>query len=76
MWGTCLGFENILGYESGLGNDVLTQVDSHDISLPLHFLTDPKWTKMFKHNEEAAHYMANNDVTYNSHTWGVLPETY
>jgi len=71
--GTCLGFEAINKVQS---NDpaILTEFDSENISWPLYFTPIASSSRMFPASNPRAQrvmgYLANNNITLNSHSWG------
>jgi len=51
----------------------LTQLEAHAVSLPLDFTVDPETTRMFSGLGPKAYFFEEQDLTLNSHTWGVAP---
>ncbi|CAD7955505.1 unnamed protein product [Amoebophrya sp. A25] len=78
LWGTCLGFEQLLSYsglKSGDTSDTLIpliQVDAEKLLLPLSLAseaaTTPVWTSLPKHAQET---LMTKPVTVNMHVKGV-----
>jgi gamma-glutamyl hydrolase len=75
-WGTCLGYENMIAYTADEGFGSWGIYDYHAVSLPLTFLKKPEDTKMFKGLGKYAYEFAKNNFTYNSHHYGIAPETF
>ncbi len=47
VWGTCMGYENMMSYVADEGWNVLGVYDLDSASLTLEFPVDPQSTKMF-----------------------------
>ena len=75
-WGTCAGYENMIAYSTSAGLDSWGSYDLHKVSLPLIFDKDPKDTRMYEGLGERAQEFATNNFTYNSHSFGIAPETF
>lgn len=75
-WGTCLGYENFVAYTTPSGLDSWGQFDYHKVSLPLIFDKDPQDTRMFEGLGDKAEEFATNNFTYNSHRFGLAPDTF
>jgi gamma-glutamyl hydrolase len=75
-WGTCLGYENMIAYTSDVGFDSWGIFDLHHVSLPLKFLKKPMETKMYRGLGPYAYEFEKKNMTYNSHRYGISPETF
>ena len=75
-WGTCLGYENMVGYTADSGFDSWGRYDLHKVSLPLDFTVDPTTTKMYGDLGQKAMEFSTNNFTYNSHRFGLDPDTF
>ena len=75
-WGTCLGYENMVAYTADAGFASWGIFDYHHVSLPLTFLKKPEDTKMFKGLGDKAYEFAKKNMTYNSHQYGIAPDTF
>lgn len=72
LWGTCLGHETILQIEN---STILSKVEMHHISTFLDFQVAGDKTKMFNgFSEDDLYLLSTRNMTYNSHTWGILAE--
>ena len=74
--GICMGFEFLNEFASDAGDHLLEKLSSHKTSITLNFTVDPSETKMFKEAGEAAKDYETEASSYQSHTWGVNPESY
>ena len=77
LWGTCLGFENLAIFASSDGDNVLSNLESHQ-SLPLTWLVDdPKVdTLMFSAMQDSLTPYTTEAMLYNSHSYGLALETF
>lgn len=66
----------MVSYVSDNGWKVLDIYDYHSVSLPLEFTVDPTETNMFKWLGTKAHLFESNNLTYNSHKWGMNPNRF
>jgi gamma-glutamyl hydrolase len=76
IWGTCMGYENIVSYVSDNGWDVLSVYDYETGSMAMEFTVDPRKTKMYSWLGDKAFLFENYNVTYNAHHWGMNPEKF
>lgn len=76
MWATCLGYDFIVAYTSGIGQKIWESFDYHKVSLPLEFQIPPEETKMYEGLGESAYEFEKGNFTYNSHKYGVSPDTF
>lgn len=79
IWGTCLGYENMVIYSASMGNASLEVFGLHNVSLPLEFTKDPEATKMFstwKAYGQNPHILSTSNMTWNSHSFSVRPSTF
>eukprot|EP00347_Sterkiella_histriomuscorum_P022553 403338055 len=76
LWGTCMGYENIVSYVSDNGWNVLDVYDYDSGSMALEFVVDPRQSKMFAGLDEKAFLFESYNVTYNAHHWGMNPEKF
>uniref|UniRef100_A0A7S3IFR7 folate gamma-glutamyl hydrolase n=1 Tax=Strombidium inclinatum TaxID=197538 RepID=A0A7S3IFR7_9SPIT len=75
-WATCLGYDNIVGYSASAGNSTLDPFSIDTASLPLKFTVPPFKTRMYEGLGPKAFAFEHHNYTYNSHNWGVKPETF
>jgi len=75
-WGTCLGYENMIAYTADAGFDSWGIYDYHKVSLPVKFLKKPTETKMWKGLGLMAYEFERKNFTYNSHRYGISPDTF
>ena len=73
LWGTCMGYENMVGYAASAGFSVWGHYPYPNGSLPLEFTVDPRDTQMFGGLGDSAFFFADHDFTYNSHNYGIDP---
>lgn len=80
VWGTCLGFEQLLVYLSDqpFTNAVLSPVEAENIFLPLMFQPDAfKSTQLLQQApSDVIQTYANQNITINMHAYAVLLDTY
>lgn len=76
IWGTCLGFENLAQFTSSDPDNVLSLIESHYENPLLKFIKDPKDTEMFSPLREQAMNFEKYNMTLNSHSWGLSPNTF
>ena len=76
MWGTCMGYENMVMYTADLGKQAIDSFDLHKVSLPIKFLKKPESTKMFKSMGKEAYDLQTGNYTYNSHLHAVKPDLF
>lgn len=76
LWATCLGYENLSSYVAEDGWGVIDVFKYDGGSLELEFVTDPRDTRMFSWLGNDAFLLEDNPITYNSHTYGIAPETF
>ena len=75
-WGTCLGYENLVAYSATKGNQTFGIFDLHNESLIIKFTKDPMQTRMWRPFGTTAHEFEVKNMTYNSHRYGISPETF
>ena len=76
LWGICQGFEYLAMFAADEGDSVLTELQSHDISLRLVFEVDPLETKMFHDAGDQAKLYEEVPSSFMSHTWGIDPKKF
>lgn len=79
VWGTCLGFEQILTYMSDapLSRDVLSHTDAEDIYRSLSLSPEAEESLMIRYMPRGVrNTLETENVTINMHEWGVLPSTF
>ena len=76
LLGICQGFEYLNIFASDAGDDILDTLESHHVSISLHFTVDPAKTKMFEGARKEAELYTTAGSSYQSHTYGVNPESY
>lgn len=76
LWGTCMGYENMVSYISDNGWDVLSVFDYETGSMALEFATDPRESKMYAWLGDKAFLFENYNFTYNAHHWGMDPNKF
>ena len=52
LWGTCLGYENLVIWTANMRDKALETYGINNVSLPLNFKKDPQGTKMFSSFEK------------------------
>ena len=76
LMGICQGFEYLNIFASDAGDDILETLQSHHVSLDLKFTVDPAETVMFKGAGKTAKLYETAATSFQSHTYGVSPESY
>ncbi|XP_061877911.1 gamma-glutamyl hydrolase-like [Entelurus aequoreus] len=75
IWGTCLGFEQLLLLTSGV--NLLTETDTRDVTLPLSFTKEAKDSRMFQgFPAKLMESLALENLTENSHRWSLAVKAY
>ncbi|XP_063062666.1 gamma-glutamyl hydrolase-like [Engraulis encrasicolus] len=75
IWGTCLGFEQLLVITAG--ENLLCRTNTSGISLPLDFRPDAKQSKLFKDfPPELMTSLARENITVNFHKWSMSVENF
>ncbi|XP_015225648.1 PREDICTED: gamma-glutamyl hydrolase [Cyprinodon variegatus] len=70
VWGTCLGFEQLMYLTSG--KSLLSFTNTSGIALPLNFTEDVKGSRMFKaFPPELMRALSSEPLTENSHHWSL-----
>ena len=64
LFGICQGFEYLNIFASDAGDQVLSQLESHHVSISLDFKVDPATTKMFKAAGEDAKLYQTADSSF------------
>jgi len=76
LWGTCMGYENMVSYVADEGWNVLGIFDLDSASLTLDFAMDPQSTKLYQWLGNEAYLFNDHNVTYNSHHWSMDPNKF
>ncbi|CAN9506030.1 unnamed protein product [Ophioblennius macclurei] len=75
VWGTCLGFEQIMYLTAG--EPILSRTNTTAISLPLNFTSEANSSRLFKNfPADMMQALSSEAMTDNSHKWSVLTSTY
>lgn len=75
VWGTCLGFEQLLVITSG--ENLLCRTNTSGISLPLEFTQDAAESKLFKDFPvDVMTALATENITVNFHKWSISMENF
>ncbi|XP_063062669.1 gamma-glutamyl hydrolase-like [Engraulis encrasicolus] len=75
IWGTCLGFEQLLVITAG--ENLLCRTNTSGISLPLDFVPDSANSKLFKDfPEDVMTSLATENITVNFHKWSISTENF
>ncbi|XP_076146595.1 gamma-glutamyl hydrolase-like [Alosa pseudoharengus] len=75
VWGTCLGFEQLLLLTCG--ENLLSQTNTTGVSLPLTFTKDAMESRLFKDfPPDLMKALESENITENSHTWSISVETF
>ncbi|XP_037550416.1 gamma-glutamyl hydrolase [Nematolebias whitei] len=75
VWGTCLGFEQLMSLSSG--KNMLAFTNTSGVALPLNFTKDTRTSRMFKHfPAELMAALSSEPLTENSHHWSLGVVTY
>ncbi|XP_063062662.1 gamma-glutamyl hydrolase-like isoform X2 [Engraulis encrasicolus] len=73
VWGTCLGFEQLLLLTCG--EDLLSHTNTTGVSLPLKFTKDAAESRLFRSFPPSLmEALASENITENSHTWSISVE--
>ena len=76
LWGTCLGFQFLSFLVSGT-DQVLSQTDSQNLSLPLNFSSDYLNSTMFRDiAKDLANFLGSAATTFNAHDWSVTTTSF
>ena len=76
LWGTCLGYENLVTYVADKGKAALDKIEVDGESLKLEFLADPLKYRMYQDLGKDAYEFTKNGFTYNNHEFAVKRETF
>ena len=76
LWGTCMGYENMVSYVATEGWNVLDVYDLDSASLTVDFVVDPQSTKLYQWLGNEAYLFNDHNVTYHSHHWSMNPEKF
>ncbi len=76
LWGTCMGYENMVSYVATDGWNVLGVYDLDSASLSLKFTVDPSTTKVYNWLGAEAYLFEDHNVTYNAHHWSMNPDKF
>lgn len=76
--GICLGLETMCVIQAGKNPKILSnEYETKDVALPLDFRKDLKESRMFRDcPEDILTALVTEEITYNSHTFGVSIEDY
>ncbi|XP_063062661.1 gamma-glutamyl hydrolase-like isoform X1 [Engraulis encrasicolus] len=75
VWGTCLGFEQLLLLTCG--EDLLSHTNTTGVSLPLKFTKDAAESRLFRSFPPSLmEALASENITENSHTWSISVENF
>ncbi|XP_062376547.1 gamma-glutamyl hydrolase-like [Sardina pilchardus] len=75
IWGTCLGFEQLLVIT--IGENPLCLTNTSGVSLPLEFTKDAAESKLFKDfPSEVMTSLATENITVNFHKWSISMENF
>ncbi|XP_041924360.1 gamma-glutamyl hydrolase-like isoform X1 [Alosa sapidissima] len=75
VWGTCLGFEQLLVITSG--EKLLCRTNTRGVSLPLDFKQDATQSRLFKDfPPEVMTALATENITVNFHKWSISMENF
>ena len=76
--GICLGFETMCVIQAGKNPEILSNgYETNDTAMCLDFRKDPKESQMFSDfPEDILKALGTEDITYNSHTYGVSLKDY
>lgn len=75
VWGTCLGFEQLLVITSG--ENLLCLTNTSGVSLPLDFTKDAAESKLFKEfPKDVMTSLATENITVNFHKWSISMENF
>ncbi|XP_029955917.1 gamma-glutamyl hydrolase-like [Salarias fasciatus] len=75
VWGTCLGFEQMMYLTSG--ERILSRTNTTGIALPLNFTNDANSSRLFQgFPAELMEALSSEPLTENSHKWSVTTSTY
>uniref|UniRef100_A0A672HAA1 folate gamma-glutamyl hydrolase n=1 Tax=Salarias fasciatus TaxID=181472 RepID=A0A672HAA1_SALFA len=75
VWGTCLGFEQMMYLTSG--QRILSRTNTTGIALPLNFTNEANVSRMFRPFPlELMEALSSEPLTENSHMWSLALSTY
>uniref|UniRef100_UPI00358F6060 gamma-glutamyl hydrolase-like n=2 Tax=Myxine glutinosa TaxID=7769 RepID=UPI00358F6060 len=75
LWGTCLGFEQLMTITAS--QNLLQHTDSDNLSLPLEFVVDPASSRIFQHlPPDLIEALGTENITANFHSWSLTPKNY
>ncbi|KAF7214148.1 gamma-glutamyl hydrolase [Nothobranchius furzeri] len=75
VWGTCLGFEQLIYLTSG--KNLLTNTETSGLALPLNFTKEAKTSRIFQaFPAELMADLSSEPLTVNSHNWSLAVLTY
>ncbi|XP_043923670.1 gamma-glutamyl hydrolase [Protopterus annectens] len=70
LWGTCLGFEELVYLTSG--ENLLTATRTENVALPLNFTSAAEQSRMFKNfPKDLMEALASQPLTANFHQWSI-----
>lgn len=73
LWGTCLGYENLVSYVATEGWGVLDVYDIDSASLALELTVPAESSQLYRWLGADAHLFETHAVAYNSHHWSMDP---
>jgi gamma-glutamyl hydrolase len=76
IWGTCLGFENLIMITADRGQAAMEDLVAADTNIPLTYVADPATTRMYEGLGDDAWVLASKNYTYNWHSNGTSPTTF
>ncbi|CAN9506063.1 unnamed protein product [Ophioblennius macclurei] len=75
VWGTCLGFEQMVYLTSG--KKILSRTKTSKVALPLNFTSEAKASRMFRSfPADLMEALSTEPMTENSHMWSLATSTY
>lgn len=77
MWGTCMGFQELLCLTSDDTSILESSFDSYNYTIPLIFTVDPSTSKLFRGApSNVIQILKNEPVTMNNHHAGLSTATF
>ena len=76
LFGICLGIEDFAMFAATAGDDILSDLKSHHVSLPVTFVGDPSKTAMFGEASDLTHLYETEGFAFMSHNHGIEPEKF
>ena len=72
----CQGFEYMAQFTASVGDAALTNIRAENVSLPLVFNVNPKYSRFYSGLGDDAYEFASHSYTYNAHNLGVSPDLF